>query len=602
MPKLLLLLVTAELWAATPDGFVRIPAADQVANDALTGVKLRVEVREFLIDPAETTQAEFERVMRFNPSHFKGANRPVENVSWWDAIRYANARSANEGLTPCYNLTTGACDRARNGYRLPTEAEWTQAVGADQLPSGDALAKAALLGGRQTKDTRALAPLFAKGTAPVRSLAPNRHGLYDMLGNVWEWCDDWYSAAGGQWSAEEPAGPVSGTQRVLRGGSFMSNVAQWSHSYRSSMTPDHRSPYTGFRLCRTSSAPQKPFQPDAAWWGRYNAVPEALKGSTGDLSDLLAGARTQAVWQQRAASIRDKWMRVLGVPALKPATPAVRLIETFQEPGFEGRLMEVQVEPDHWERIYILLPANMGSRPRPAVIVPYYDVDTPVGSDSGGRRFTPLSVRSFAYLAARQGQVAVAVRWFGESYGEGYSEAVANLARRHPGVTGLGKWVWDAQRVLDYVVTLPMVDRDRIGMIGHSLGGKMTLYAAALDPRIKVAVASEPGIGLGFSNYEDFWYLGERIRELPAGGDQHELLALIAPRPFLLIAGESSDKDKSWTYINAARKVYDVFGQPRAIGAFNHRTGHSPTPESGQFAMEWLAYWLGEAGDATIRR
>lgn len=593
---LLLSLLPALLCAADPAALVRIPASFRAADDALTRVKVRIAVQEFFISPAETTQAEFEQTMGFNPSHFRGPDRPVENVSWWDAIRYCNARSVREKLEPCYDLNTGACDRTRNGYRLPTEAEWMAALGIEEMPKGDAVSKHARLGIRETKDTRALAPLWQKGTAPVRSLAPNRYGLYDMLGNVWEWCTDWYSATAAQWSAEEPAGPRAGTERLMRGGSFMSNAAQWSQAYRSSRPPEHRSPYTGFRVCRTAPGPRKGFVPDAAWWARYNAVPASLKGSTGGLSDLLSGAGTPESWRERAAAIRTKWMRVLGAPALKPSVPAARLLATFQESGFEGRLLELQVEPDHWERVFILLPANMDARPRPAVIVPYYDVDTPVGFDTGGRRYMPLSVRSFAYLAAQQGHVAVAVRWFGESYGEGYSEAVANLARRHPGVTGLGKWVWDAQRLLDYITTLPYVDRERIGIIGHSLGGKMALYASAFDPRITAAVSSELGIGLtGFTNYEDFWYLGERIRDLPAGSDHHELLALIAPRPYMLIIGEDSDKDKSWTYINAARKVYDVFGKPRRIGAFNHRTGHTPTPESAWFAMEWLAHWLGAA-------
>lgn len=120
----------------------------------------------------------------------------------------------------------------------------------------------------------------------------------------------------------------------------------------------------------------------------------------------------------------------------------------------------------------------------------------------------------------------------------------------------------------------------------------MTLYAAAMDERIRVAVSSEPGIGLSFSNYDDFWYLGEEIRKLEKGTDQHELLALIAPRPFLLIGGDSSDSDKSWHYINAAQRVYTLLGAPQQIGYINHRKGHSPTPESIKLSMEWLSHFL----------
>lgn len=255
--------------------------------------------------------------------------------------------------------------------------------------------------------------------------------------------------------------------------------------------------------------------------------------------------------------------------------------------------MYLQVEPDYWEKIYVMLPLNVdGSRPLPVVIVPYYDVDTPAGKPMGGRASTPLGTRAFGHLAVQHGMAAVAIRWFGESYGENSAEVMANLKTRHPRVTGMGKWVWDSQRLLDYLATRPEFDMKRVGMIGHSLGGKMTLYATAMDDRIRAAVSSEPGIGLSFSNYEDFWYLGEEIRKLDKTTDQHELLAMIAPRPFLLIGGDSSDTDKSWYYINAARRVYSLLGKPRQIGYLNHRKGHSPTPEAVQLSMEWLARFL----------
>ena len=166
---------------------------------------------------------------------------------------------------------------------------------------------------------------------------------------------------------------------------------------------------------------------------------------------------------------------------------------------------------------------------------------------------------------------------------------MALLKQKHPQLTGLGKWVWDSQRLLDYLATVPEIDVTRTGIIGHSLGGKMALYAATFDPRIKAVVSSELGIGLKFSNYEDFWYLGENIRQLGEGQDHHELLAMIAPRPFLLIAGESADSDKSWQYLNAVKALYP---DPNRIGLVNHRTGHSPTPEAVHLSMEWLRRFL----------
>ena len=189
----------------------------------------------------------------------------------------------------------------------------------------------------------------------------------------------------------------------------------------------------------------------------------------------------------------------------------------------------------------------------------------------------------------------MAIRWFGESYGEWYSEAVANLILRHPNCTGLGKWVWDSQRLLDYLYTLPEVDRSRIGIIGHSLGAKMSMYAAAFDDRITAVVASEGGVGLSFSNYDDYWYFGDSIRHVDKATDQHELLGLIAPRPFLMIGGDTYDTAKSWYYINAARQVYSLYGKPLHIGYFNHHSGHTPTPEAVSRSLEWLEHFLGPA-------
>jgi hypothetical protein len=227
------------------------------------------------------------------------------------------------------------------------------------------------------------------------------------------------------------------------------------------------------------------------------------------------------------------------------------------------------------------------------VIVPYYDVDTPAAKDMGGRSFMPASVRSFAQLAVRSGYIAVAVRWFGESYSVGYAEAVAELNRRHPGLSGLGKWVSDAHVLLDWLYTLPEVDRGHIGIIGHSLGGKMSMYAAAFDQRITAIAGSEHGIGLDYSNYEDYWYLDATIRARDPAIDHHELLGLIAPRPFLLIAGEDADHDSSWEFINEARTVYSLYGKPDYIGCFNHRTGHTPTPEAVTLSLRWLERFLG---------
>ena len=179
---------------------------------------------------------------------------PVHNVSWWDAIRYCNLRSIAENLEPCYNLQTGACDRRKNGYRLLTDAEWQYAAG--KLPEPANAASFANLGPADTKDTGPLVA-YARANGPkiVGSLASNEHGLYDMLGNVWEWVQDYQDPSGAVSATVNPSGPTIGVARVIRGGSYLTTTSRWGRNYRSSLEPERKSPYTGFRVCRSIVEP-----------------------------------------------------------------------------------------------------------------------------------------------------------------------------------------------------------------------------------------------------------------------------------------------------------------------------------------------------------
>jgi formylglycine-generating enzyme required for sulfatase activity len=147
----------------------------------------KVWLDSFLIDRHEVTQAEYEKLGKVetfpNPSHFKGPDLPVEQVTWPQAARFCNARSRLEGLKPCYNEDSGACDFAADGYRLPTEAEWEYACRAaidrDYSFGSDP---------RQLPDFAWYADNSAKKTHPVGQKKPNAWGLQDMHGNVAEWC------------------------------------------------------------------------------------------------------------------------------------------------------------------------------------------------------------------------------------------------------------------------------------------------------------------------------------------------------------------------------------------------------------------------------
>ena len=197
--------------------------------------------RAYCMKATEVTQGEWQAVMGSNQSKFTncGANCPVEQVSWEDAVGYANALSRREGLPECYAGSTFTGLGCR-GYRLPTEAEWEYAARAGTTGS-----RYGNLDSVAWYDENS-----GSATHPVGQKQPNAWGLYDMLGNVWEWTGDWYAAYAG--SASDPLGAGAGSIRVIRGGSWVGDARYARAANRGRGTPGNRSSILGFRLSRTA--------------------------------------------------------------------------------------------------------------------------------------------------------------------------------------------------------------------------------------------------------------------------------------------------------------------------------------------------------------
>jgi formylglycine-generating enzyme required for sulfatase activity len=167
-----------------------------------------------------------------NGSKFKGDDRPAEMISWVDAARYCNARSEAEGLQPCYNEDT-TCNYDATGYRLPTEAEWEYACRAGTSRAYSFGNDPLLLNENGWFKENA-----GKQTHPVGKKKPNAWGLYDMHGNVAEWCNDKYGEAYYESSpVRNPRGPDEGEMYVLRGGSWASSKDACRSAYRAADNP-----------------------------------------------------------------------------------------------------------------------------------------------------------------------------------------------------------------------------------------------------------------------------------------------------------------------------------------------------------------------------
>jgi len=212
-----------------------------------------VTVSSFFMDIHPVTQKQWHEIMGTNPSYFKGDDRPVESVSWFDAAEYANRLSRREGLTPAYGISgngdgrTVTWNRDANGYRLPTEAEWEYAArGGNGSPGNFTYS-----GSGNINEVAWYIENNGGGTQPVGTLKPNALGLYDMSGNVWEWCWDWWYGAYPDTAQTDPDGASSGSYRVIRGGSWNDSDGRVRSASRSSGSPPARSHYNGFRLVRS---------------------------------------------------------------------------------------------------------------------------------------------------------------------------------------------------------------------------------------------------------------------------------------------------------------------------------------------------------------
>ncbi|MBN2891321.1 MAG: formylglycine-generating enzyme family protein [Bacteroidales bacterium] len=238
------------------------PTTEPSRSDNETQHKVKFTYN-FLMCKYEVTQTEYENLIGNNPSNYVGCGScPVEKVSWWDAIKYCNALSKKEGFPLAYNESSGhLIDSNGNvtsditkvkGYRLPTEAEWeyvARAGTSSPYNTGSNITTSQVnYNGNYPNDGNSKGE-YRKKPISIGKFSPNSWGLYDMHGNVWEWCHDWY----GDYNDNEtnPIGKTNGSLRVMRGGSWLSTAGNCRSARRMTNKPSESSVNTGFRVVRT---------------------------------------------------------------------------------------------------------------------------------------------------------------------------------------------------------------------------------------------------------------------------------------------------------------------------------------------------------------
>jgi formylglycine-generating enzyme required for sulfatase activity len=197
--------------------------------------------KDFWIGKYAVTQSLWKSVLGANPLGLKITNQPVEQVSWFDAVNFANKLSELEGLEPAYTINGDdvSCNWNAKGFRLPTEAEWECSARA-----GESFKYA---GSSNVAEVAWYAYNSGRETHPVGQRKPNGFGLYDMSGNVWEWVWDWYGAYSSV-SQSDPTGVSTGSNRVLRGGAWSRSLYGTRASDRNRSSPTYRNNSFGFRL------------------------------------------------------------------------------------------------------------------------------------------------------------------------------------------------------------------------------------------------------------------------------------------------------------------------------------------------------------------
>jgi dienelactone hydrolase len=339
----------------------------------------------------------------------------------------------------------------------------------------------------------------------------------------------------------------------------------------------------------------------------YFSPPAEFKNKFGDYRSPLrfydgSPVKTANDWEKRRKEILDNWNRMMGEwpPIIK--NQEIEILETIHRENFTQHRIRFYWTPNEQTEGYLLIPDSKGKKP--AVITVYYEPETSIGMGKENR--------DFAYQLTKRGFVCLSLGTTEATKAKTYSLYYPNIQNAR--VEPLSMLAYAAANAWYLLANRPEVDSSRIGIVGHSFGGKWAMFASCLFDKFACAVWSDPGIVFDEKreniNYWEPWYLGYSpkpwrkrgliTKDNPATGlypelvaegyDLHELHALMAPRPFM-VSGGSEDTPSRWIVLNHAIAVNDLLGYKNRV-AMTNRKSHSLNPVSDEQIYMFFEYFL----------
>ena len=301
-----------------------------------------------------------------------------------------------------------------------------------------------------------------------------------------------------------------------------------------------------------------------------------------------------------AGPLHVDWSGPLAVPAAYVFGRKVEHVKTWKFADFDVEFYRQANGPGTAQRVFVAVPKAGHAGRRPAVVVPFYFPECMLGFDpETGERMPKYEKIAMMADLAKRGFVTISADAYHLTYlksalqRQDFSRwriSGAALHRDWPEWSGVGKLVADTRLLVDMLVADARVDAERIGIIGHSLGGKMAFYTGCLDSRIKAIVTSDWGYIWDSTNWRDIWYWGARETALKKSGRTHdELLEYAGGKPFMLIAGMYDGAEAC----AAIRRVKAYEGHQERLELINHASGHRPPPGALEAGYRFLERHLG---------